>query len=125
MANRLHAYMAETIKNEGFGHAVRINSMPEHVHLLVQIQMTTSIADLLRVTKAASSAWINDTFALPRRFAWQTGYGAFSVAPADRRCVIDYIDGQQVHHGNVSFETEYLGLLDEHAIDYDERFVFD
>ena len=84
-----------------------------------------SIADAMRVVKTNFSRWVHETSPNCRSFAWQTGYGAFSVSESNRQRVSDYIANQENHHRRTSFQEEYLAFLRRHGIDYDERFVFD
>ena len=92
-----------------------------HVHALVGIPPAVCLATAVRDLKAHSSRWIGNHGC---RFAWQEGYGAFSVSQSQRQVVVDYIDRQQEHHQKWTFEQEYLGLLEKYGIEYDPQFVF-
>ena len=83
-----------------------------------------AVCDLLRDVKSLSSGWIHDTFANLRGFAWQEGYGAFTVSKSSKEEVIRYIAGQQQHHKRMTFEKELALLLEKHEIEYDPRYVF-
>ena len=74
--------------------------------------------------KGGSSKFINETFALPHEFAWQEGFGGFTIRRSEIDTTIAYIRGQEEHHRVRSFEEEYLALLEEHHIEYDARYVF-
>lgn len=119
----LFPYMSGILKNHN-GHALLVNGMPDHVHILAQLRSTPSLADVVQATKAGSSAWFKETF---RRsaFSWQEGYGAFSVSVSQCERVRKYIERQEEHHRAQKFEDEYIGLLKRHHIEYDLRFVFD
>ena len=79
------------------------------------------LANAVQDLKGNSSRWLNE---LGCRFAWQQGYGAFSVSQSQKKVVIDYIDGQAQHHAKWTFEQEYTTMLQKSEISYDRRFVF-
>jgi hypothetical protein len=85
---------------------------------------TLSLAEAANALKANSSRWIHELLALPD-FAWQSGYGAFSVSPSADQQVRQYIADQKSHHQGTSFQDEYLAFLKRHEIEYDLRYVFD
>ncbi|MBY0230824.1 MAG: IS200/IS605 family transposase [Gemmataceae bacterium] len=100
--------------------------MPDHVHLLVSMPRTWAVADLVRDLKSNSCGWVHDTFpAKLSHFAWQEGYGAFSVSVSQLEVVKGYLAKQKTHHDIQSFQDEYRLLLDKHEIEYDERYVWD
>jgi putative transposase len=92
-----------------------------HLHLLISEPPTLALAKAIQEIKGNTSKWLNQMGA---RFAWQEGYGAFSVSQSQRQRVIDYIDCQEEHHKKWGFEQEFLLLLKKSGIPYDERFVF-
>lgn len=116
--------MAGIVKNIG-GKALLINGMPDHVHLLVSLPATLSITDAVRLIKTNSSRWVHQTWQTRRSFAWQTGYGAFSVSLSNKDAVYKYIAKQEWHHRKKSFQEEFLDFLKKHGIEYDERYVWD
>jgi len=101
-----------------------INCMPDHIHILFGLRPIQSLSDLMQDLKGSSSKWINEKRFVRGKFSWQEGYGAFSYAKADLANVIHYIHKQQEHHKRKSFLEEYLGLLKEFDIEYDDRYVF-
>jgi putative transposase len=101
-----------------------INGMPDHVHVLFGLRPSQSLSDLMQDIKGSSSKWINEKRFIKSRFSWQEGYGAFSYSKAELPNVLNYIDGQKTHHSKKTFTEEYLEMLKEFEIDYDERFVF-
>ncbi len=121
---RLHSYIGGIIRELG-GTAIAVCGTADHVHILLCLPPSVSIADAMRVVKTNSSRWVHETSPNLRSFAWQTGYGAFSVSESNRQTVLDYIANQEEHHRRTSFQEEYLAFLQRHRIDYDERFVFD
>lgn len=98
--------------------------MPDHIHILFGLRPTQSLSDLMKDIKASSSKWINEKRLVHGKFAWQEGYGAFSYAKKDLPNIISYILNQQVHNTKKTFLDEYLELLKEFEIEYDDRFVF-
>jgi putative transposase len=104
---------------------VQIGGMEEHAHALVSTPTTISPSQAAKYLKGDSSLWIHREFAELRHFGWQDGYGVFSVSRSAVPNVIKYIQDQRLHHRDQSFEEEYVTLLKLHAVDYDERYLFD
>jgi putative transposase len=99
--------------------------MEDHVHMAIRMTRTTSIADVIRQVKSRSAHWVKSLPGEWAEFAWQTGYGAFSVSPRDKKHLYDYIESQVEHHRDMSFEQEYLKLIESHRIMYDPRYLWD
>ena len=121
---RLYEYVGGIIRDQK-GKLIEIGGMPDHVHILVRLSPTIAISDVLRVTKANSSKWFNETFHPAMPFAWQRGFGAFSVSSSHVNKVRSYIRNQTQHHKTMSFREEYLELLQRHGIEFDERYLFE
>ena len=98
-----------------------IGGIEDHVHLLIVLPTTMSIADFVKHLKRASTKWIREEQGEPA-FHWQEGYGAFSVSPSAIEQVKEYIQNQEEHHKKMSFMDEYKALLDKIGLSYDERF---
>jgi putative transposase len=113
------------IIRERSGKLLAMNGPADHVHLLAILPARRAVSDVLRDVKAGSSGWIHDTFPDVRDFAWQEGYGAFTVSTSGKRGVMDYIERQQRHHAKMSFMDEFLLLLKKHEVEYDPQYVFD
>lgn len=124
LESRLHSYLGGIIKDMG-GQAIKIGGIGDHVHLLVQLPATLAVANVLRDLKANSSSWVHENFSHRQQFAWQTGYGAFSVSKSKVPELEVYIERQREHHAQLTFADEYLTLLRKHGVEYDERFVLD
>ncbi len=101
-----------------------INGTSDHVHLLVRYRADLSHSELLRHVKGRSSKWINDTFPQFGRFAWQEGYGGFTVSKSATAAVREYIAGQKEHHREQDFESEFLELLRRHGLEFEQGEVF-
>jgi hypothetical protein len=86
---------------------------------------TLSTAKGIQLIKGGSSTWVHETFPEMRDFAWQEGYGAFSVSVSHLDETIAYIKNQEEHHRQKSFQEEYLAFLKKHEIDYDEKYLWD
>ena len=120
---QVFAYIGGIIRGIG-GIPIQIGGMPDHVHILTVVPKTMSLADFVRSIKAQSSKWMKSLDASYRQFAWQEGYGAFSVSPSLLKKTISYIQGQPEHHKKRTFIEEYKLFLDAYGIDYDELFAF-
>jgi putative transposase len=101
-----------------------INGMPDHLHILVGMRPTQSISDLLQDIKGSSSKWINDKKLVKGKFEWQEGYGVFSYSKSQIKTVALYIENQEQHHKKTTFREEYLELLKEFEVEYDEKYIF-
>ena len=101
-----------------------MNGTSDHVHLLVSMPATITIAEMMRIVKAKSSRWVREQFSSERAFAWQAGYGAFSVNHSNVEAVKEYIACQEEHHRKVSFQEELLSFLRKQGIEFDERYIW-
>ncbi len=119
----LFAYLGGIVR-EMKGKALIINGMPDHVHMLAELPPTVSVAELMRVAKTNSSRWIHETRPGQSRFAWQTGYAAFSVSRSNAASVSRYIADQEKHHRKRTFREELVLFLKKHGIEYDERYLW-
>ena len=102
-----------------------INGMPDHVHLAFRMRPNISVSDLLGAVKSNSSRWINKHRIIPHKFEWQRGFGVFSCNPSQIDTLVRYIRNQEEHHKRLPFREEYIGLLRDFDIDYEERYLFD
>jgi REP element-mobilizing transposase RayT len=95
------------------------------VHLAVRLSRTITMAQLIEELKTSSSKWLKTQSPALAAFAWQRGYGAFSVGPSDLNALLHYIDTQEEHHKTRTFQDEYRAFLKKYGIEYDERYVWD
>lgn len=121
---RLYDYIGGILRQQD-GVLLAAGGMPDHIHLLVGINKKIAITDALRDIKANSSGWIHQEIQNQRGFAWQTGYGAFTVSYSGRAAVRSYLATQEEHHRTRTFQEEFLELLRRHEIEFDERFLWD
>jgi len=120
--DELFAYLGGIIR-EMKGTALIVNGAADHVHVLVRVRPVHSAAEIARVVKANSSRWMREKW--DQQFAWQTGYGVFSVSESNVAAVTEYIAGQEEHHRKHSFQEEYVAFLKKNNVSYDERYIFD
>jgi putative transposase len=119
---RLWAYIGGIAREHGMN-ALAVGGTDDHIHLLLSLPATLELAKAMRQIKAGSSRWMHES-ALQPGFAWQEGYGAFSIGKSHLPATVAYINGQQEHHKKRDFRAEFLAILKKHGIAYDERYVF-
>ncbi len=105
--------------------ALQIGGMPDHVHILLSLPATLSIAKALQLIKGGSSKWVHETFQDQWAFNWQVKYGAFGVSVSLLDKTMEYIRTQEEHHRKMSFQEEFLALLKRHRVPYDERYLWE
>src|SRR5260221_579667 len=97
--------------------AIEIGGIEDHVHVLLSMPATVSIAKALQLIKGGSSKWVHDTFPEHGLFGWQEKYGAFGVSVSLLDKTIQYIKDQEKHHRKMTFQEEFLALLKKHRIE--------
>lgn len=102
--------------------ALQIGGVEDHVHLLLGLPPTLALSDVLKRLKGESSKWLSAEVSGMKGFAWQDGFGAFSVGKSQIKDTIHYIQGQREHHRVVTFQDEYRKFLKFHDIEAEERF---
>ena len=120
----LHAYLATVARNVDC-ECFRVGGVADHVHLAVRLSRTITMAQLIEELKTSSSKWLKTQSPALAAFAWQRGYGVFSVGPSDLNALLHYIDTQEEHHKTRTFQEEYRAFLTKYGIEYDERYVWD
>jgi REP element-mobilizing transposase RayT len=121
--DRLWPYIGGIARTNEFT-ILATGGMADHVHVLASLSSTISIAKAVQLLKGGSSKWIHDTFPTSRSFAWQEGYGAFSIGRSGMDATIAYIRDQEEHHRTRTFEEEFTAFLEKYGIEYDPRYVF-
>ena len=119
----LYKYITAIIQNNKHK-VLQINGMADHIHILIGMRPVQSLSDLMKQVKQDSSKWINQKELINGKFSWQSGFGAFSYSKSQVPVVLPYIQDQDQHHKTTNFRDEYLDLLNEHNIEFDERFIF-
>ena len=120
MQPQLWAYLGGIARKNGF-RALAIGGTQNHVHVLLSLPATISVARAMQWIKGGSSKWIHDRF--DREFEWQDGYGSFTVGVSQVQQTVAYINSQEQHHRKRSFDEEFLAFLRKHHIEYDPRYV--
>ena len=121
--DELYKYMTGTVQANKHK-LLAINGIEDHVHILIGMRPTQSLADLLQDIKSGSSKWINDNKLTPQKFEWQGGHGAFSYSKSHVPRVIQYIRNQEENHKKVNFLTEYEDFLQKFGVEYDRQYIF-
>jgi len=123
VSNELYAYMGATIKdNESI--PILINGTSNHVHILCVMSKNIALSKLVEEVKRHSSRWIKTKGEQYKQFAWQGGYGAFSVSSSLHDKTKRYIENQEIHHKKMTFENEYILFMKKYGINYDERYLW-
>jgi len=120
---RLWAYMGG-IARENEMKALAAGGTDNHAHVLLSLPSPMPLAKAVQLIKGGSSKWVGETFPACGHFAWQEGYGAFSVSRSMVERTVTYIGGQQRHHETTTFEEEFIAFLERHGVGYDPRHVF-
>ena len=97
---------------------------PDHIHILASLPKNMCVSEFVKTIKVNSSKWMKTINHYYTRFAWQLGFGAFSVSPSILDNTIRYIKNQAEHHRVKTFQEEYKMILDAYGIEYDERYIF-
>jgi len=103
--------------------AHRVGGTVDHVHILCGLARTVPASSLLGKIKTSSSKWMKTRGV--GEFAWQNGYGAFSIGQSQFEAVAAYIARQKQHHHRLTFQEEYREFLRKYRVEYDERYVWD
>ncbi|BDS06223.1 transposase [Oceaniferula spumae] len=118
----LHTYLGGVVRGlEGV--ALAVGGVADHVHLLVGLKATHTLSDLMRELKACSSRWVSEQLRM-KAFAWQEGYGAFTVSPPDLEKVRAYVLNQKKHHRKTTFKEEYVAMLERGMVEYDDTYLW-
>jgi REP element-mobilizing transposase RayT len=118
----LHSYLAGIARRLDC-ECFRVGGVADHVHLAMRLAATRTAAKIVSEIKTGSSVWMKQQGIAS--FAWQRGYGMFSVSPADLEALVKYIDGQKAHHRKRGFQDEMRAFLEKYHIAFDERYVWD
>ena len=121
---RLHSYMATIFRNMGCPY-VHVGGAEDHIHVLFDIGKTNLLINIVREVKKDTSKFIKNIDTKYQDFYCQNGYGLFSVSPANKEKVINYIDAQMAHHKTMSFQEEFCAYLKKYNINYDEKHIWD
>jgi len=118
---QLWSFLGGIARKNGFK-ALMVGGTENHVHILLSLPATMPLAKAMQLVKGASSRWMNETF--KTEFAWQEGYGAFTLGISQKSNTIAYIQGQAEHHRKRDFEEEFLMFLKKNDVEYDPQHVW-
>ena len=124
LQTELHYYLAGTLDNIDCT-SLQVGGVEDHVHLLLGLSRTRTIAEIVETLKTSSSKWLKTKSPALADFHWQSGYGAFSVSQSGADAAVAYIQNQAKHHLKMTFQDEYRRLLERYQIAFDERYVWD
>ena len=125
LRDELYSYMATVFKNSVDSPAILINGMPDHVHILFSMSRKFALMDVIKTVKIDSTKWLKRISESTKQFAWQSGYGAFSVSESNKVQVRTYIQNQQSHHATMTFQDEFRVLCRKNNVAFDENYVWD
>ena len=120
----LHPYLAVVLSDNQCP-SMQVGGVEDHVHMVFGLSRTLTIAQVVEKVKTSSSKWLKTKADHYARCHWQGGYGIFSISPAHRPALENYIGQQAEHHRVVTFQEEYRRLLKKYGIEYDETYVWD
>ena len=120
----LYAYLATVARNAKC-ECYRVGGVKDHVHLAIRLSRTVTVSHLVEQLKSSSSKWLKTQSPTLSKFAWQRGYGVFSVGPTDLKALIVYIDAQETHHAKHTFQDELRAFLKKYGVEGDERYLWD
>ena len=104
-------------------HLYRINGVEDHIHIVTHLHPSVALSHLVKDIKLASSKYIKEENIFPMFNGWQDGYGAFTYSIKEKDRLIEYVKNQEAHHKTKTFREEYIGLLNEHGIEFDEKYL--
>lgn len=118
----IYKYIWGILKNKNC-HLYRIGGVSDHIHIVTHIHPTVAVASLIKDIKIASSQYIKILQPDTTFTHWQIGYGAFTYSFKDKDRLIEYVKDQEIHHQKKTFREELIVLLNEHGIEFDEKFL--
>jgi REP element-mobilizing transposase RayT len=124
LREELHRYLGGILTNHDC-QPIIVGGTEDHVHILSTLSRTGTAAEMVKEAKRASSLWLKTKSPGLKDFAWQNGYGIFSIGNSQVETVRIYIAGQEEHHRKISFQDEFRLLLGRYKIEFDERYVWD
>lgn len=124
LRSEMHAVIGGTSKSLKC-HPIIVGGVEDHIHFLAQQARTISLSDWVKELKRVTAIWAKNRSPEFTEFAWQAGYGAFSVSHSQSPIVSKYIQNQESHHQAMDIKTEFREFLIRHKVDYDERYVWD
>lgn len=121
--DELYKYIWGIVKNKNCK-LYRINGMPDHIHLFIDLHPSVSLSSFVKDIKVSTNLWIKQSGLFPDFEEWQSGYGAFTYSEREKDIIVNYIKNQKEHHKNESFEDEYKNLLKSNGVEFDEKYLW-
>lgn len=121
MRERLYPYLGGIARQNGFRLMAR-GGTEDHLHLVISLPATMPLSKAVQLLKGGSSKWIGESFP-GIHFAWQEGYGGFSISISQLPTTVAYVNNQQSHHAKVDYRAEFVAFLKRHGIQFDQRYV--
>ena len=121
-SEKLYRYMWGVLKNKKCK-LYQLNGTENHLHIVTHVHPTVSVSSLVKDLKVSSSAWIKDNSVFPNFVGWQEGYGAFTYHVSQKEMIVNYVKNQRTHHKIKTFREEFIELLKEHGIEFDEKYL--
>ena len=118
----LYKYISGVLENKKC-HLYRIGGIEDHIHIVTHLHPTISLSDLVKDIKLSSSEFIKSNKLFANFKGWQEGYGAFTYSIKQKDVLIEYVKNQEEHHRVKTFREEYLELLKEHGVEYNEKYI--
>ena len=125
LRRQLFAYMSTILREKVDSPALLINGVEDHLHALISLSRKVAIMEVVQKTKTETTKWLKKQAPELREFAWQAGYGVFSVSESKLTEVIRYVENQERHHRVMTFQEEYRKLCDRHGVELDERYAWE
>ena len=121
--HKLHQYITGIVQNKSHK-MLQINTMPDHLHMLIGFRPQENMSQLIQIIKSESAKFINDFHLTHQKFAWQEGFGGFSYSKSHVEDVIRYIQNQEQHHRKKTFLEEYVSFLKAFEIEFNDKYLF-
>ena len=121
-SEKLYRYMWGVLKNKKCK-LYQLNGTENHLHIVTHVHPSVSVSSLVKDLKVSSSAWIKDSRVFPNFVGWQEGYGAFTYHISQKEMIVNYVKNQRTHHKIKTFREEFIELLKEHGIEFDEKYL--
>lgn len=122
-AENLYRYIWGILKNKNCV-LYRVNGTENHIHIVTHIHPSVSVSNLVKDIKVSSSIWLKEQGVFPKFQSWQEGYGAFSYHINQKEALVNYVKNQREHHHIKTFKEEFMELLKEHGIEFDEKYLW-
>ena len=122
-AESLYRYIWGILKNKNCV-LYRVNGTENHIHIVTHIHPSVSVSNLVKDIKVSSSVWLKEQGFFPKFQSWQEGYGGFSYHITQKETLVNYVKNQREHHHIKTFKEEFIELLKEHGIEFDEKYLW-